>query len=951
MNAYFDREWERNACIGTLPARAYFVPFGLNDKAGERETSSRFISLNGDWKLKAHPTIDTVALDEKLPDTVTVPSCLQMLGYDEPQYTNVQYPFPYMPPYILKDNPAYHYRRTFTVADTLGLRLVFEGVDSCFYVFVNGKKVGYSQISHRVSEFDIANVAKAGENTLDVVVLKWCAGSYLEDQDKWRFTGIFRDVYLLCRGEDPVEDYKIETAVEGKTGKILFTLLRGGNATVSCNGQTATVAAGKTATFTVENAKLWSAETPNLYPLSVTTKDEVIYEEVGIRTVAIENGVFKVNGQAVKLHGVNRHDFNTNTGATVTRENMIEDVRIMKAHNVNAVRTSHYPSAPEFYKLADRIGLYIMSESDVESHGVVTMEGGYNGELYNTIAKLDFYRDAIVERNAVNYEVNKNRAAVVIWSLGNESGYGPNFVAAAEWLHAHDARPVHYEQHYNVRMNYADCKDMPDAYYTDPIDMVSRMYPSIEDMRKIVDDPRETRPLVLCEYSHAMGNGPGDLKDYWDLIDSADRYMGGFIWEWADHGLTFGGKPNLYGSDFPNRNDGNFCIDGLFAPDRASKPGCDEMKAVYADVKFIRDGDEVKLLNGFYFRAVEGTVTVTVKVDGKVKHTAAQAVRLEPQQAVAIPVPAVREEGFVGLYLAFDGDVKAQGYFTLHEKAGLDATPVCADIARKGTDTAVSYGPFACSVDRNGKLTSCVCAGFKLLSAPLEIDIARAATDNDVNDKRIWTDFGCYDGGMRSTVTVENGAVVARGYWVTDARKPALEYTLSYIPCREGLRVDFDYTVPDYVRDLPRVGLRFAVPAASAKTVRYRAYEGESYIDRHYAYAKDDYEKTPDTLYTPYIKPQENGSRFDADFVELLGKATVRIDADRQFSFSVLPYSREQLAEAKHAYELQKDGNVYVHLDAAMAGVGSNACGPQLPDAYRVLGGTKGAISFLISGR
>ncbi|MDE6397798.1 MAG: glycoside hydrolase family 2, partial [Clostridiales bacterium] len=576
--------------------------------AGERESSSLFTLLNGVWNFRAHKRVEDVRVPESLYDTVAVPGCVQLQGYDMPQYTNIRFPFPFDPPYIRKDNPAFHYRRTFTVTQTRGVRLVFEGVDSCFYVYVNGKKVGFSQVSHRVSEFDISPFVREGQNTLDVIVIKWCAGSYLEDQDKWRFTGIFRDVYLLTRAEGCVEDYKIETDVTGGKGIVRFTLLRGGDAEVCLEGQTRTVRSGETAEFTVENPRLWSAETPALYDLQIHAAGETIYEKVGIRSVKIESGVLKVNGKAIKLHGVNRHDFHPERGAAVNKEDMRRDLQLMKDYNVNALRTSHYPSAPELYRMADEMGLYVMSESDVECHGVVAIDGDSDGEKYDMFAQGDMFTDAILERNILNYETQKNRTSVIMWSLGNEAGYGKNFTAAAEWLHAHDSRPVHYEQHVHAAGK--------ESYYTDPIDVVSRMYPSIEDMQAILNDKKETRPLILCEYTHAMGNSCGDLGDYMNMFYGTDRCAGGFIWEWADHGLSYGGKKDLYGSDFRNMNDGNFCIDGLFAPDRTPKPACFEMRAQYAYARFVKENDDYYLVNRYAFLEIAGEVRIAVKREG-----------------------------------------------------------------------------------------------------------------------------------------------------------------------------------------------------------------------------------------------------------------------------------------------------------------------------------------------
>lgn len=933
----FNREWERNGSVGTVSAHAYFIPFATGDKAGGREQSSRFIDLNGEWEFKAHKTIDSVKVGEALPDRMPVPGCVQMYGYDTPQYTNVRYPFPYAPPYIYKENPAFHYRRTFDLRCASNVRLVFEGVDSCFYVFVNGVRVGFSQVSHRISEFDLTGFAKEGLNVLDVVVLKWCAGSYLEDQDKWRFTGIFRDVYLLARAAGGIEDYKIDTDVTDGKGVVRVTLERGGAAEVAFNGETRLVKAGETAEFTVEDPRLWSAECPELYPLELRAAGEVIYEQVGIRRVKIENGVFTVNGKAVKLHGVNRHDFHPSKGAAVSAADMRHDLELMKAYNVNALRTSHYPSAPELYRMADEIGLYVMSETDIECHGVVTVDGDYKSSLYNTLAESDLFTDAILERNQLNYAVNKNRPCVVMWSLGNEAGYGKNFVAASHWLHSHDSRPVHYEQHVNIAGT--------EAYYSDPIDVASRMYPTIEHMREMRADQKETRPIVLCEYCHAMGNGPGDLVDYWALMNSDDRFAGGFIWEWADHGLEYKGKKFLYGSDFPNMNDGNFCIDGLFAPDRAAKPGCDEMRAVYADVRFVRDGDGYAIENGYFFKTVEGTVAVTVKTEGKAVYTADVPVTLAPGARAAIEVPQMSGDGYTAVYFNLSGNATANGFFTLEARRPFTVEERAAAVKTGKNGYSATYGDVSIAVDNAGRLTAIRKNGVQLLARPLEIDVARAPIDNDKEDRARWKNIEAATAQMRSRVTADASGISARGFMAADCRRSILDYEITYAFTDEGLKIDLDYQIPEYVGDLARVGLRFAVPDDYGR-IRYLAYEGESYIDKHAGYVKDVFEKDVDALYVPYVRPQECSSRYAADFFELIGEQSLSVTADKPFSFSVLPFSREQLEKAKHDFELKKDGRLYVHIDERMAGVGSHACGPVLDDKYRVKG--KGRIRFLL---
>lgn len=576
------KEYESFERLGVEPHRSYYIPFAETDKIKnkfgiiDRRSSSRFVSLDGVWQIKQHGSLSEVVLDEELTEQIPVPSCVQLHGYDHIQYLNHRYPIPVTLPHIPNKNPCWHYRRTFHLEKMAGERyyLNFEGVDSAFYLYVNGVKKGYSQISHATSEFDITDLVVNGENILDVIVLKWCISTYLECQDKFRFSGIFRSVYLLKRPEKHITDYRVMTEFEGNDG--IFTFINESKVAITVGfKQTKTIVpAKKSVQIHVRNVRKWSADNPKLYTLKLQAEGELIIEEVGFRQVSIDGKVFKINGNAVKLKGVNRHDFNCKTGATVTLANLMEDVKLMKELNVNAVRTSHYPNMPEFYKLCDFYGLYVMDEADVEMHGAGARYGGYRQEPWSEYAENEIFSAGITDRHVALVERDKNRPCVVIWSLGNESSFGKAFFEGAKYIRKRDkTRPVHYEN-----LQEADTK----YYYTELVDMVSMMYPSIERIQKeVLDNPKETRPFVLCEYTHAMGNSCGDISQYWDLIYKNEQCMGAFVWEWADHGIKTR-KGFLYGGDFGEKeHDGNFCCDGLLTPDRKLKSNALEMKAVY----------------------------------------------------------------------------------------------------------------------------------------------------------------------------------------------------------------------------------------------------------------------------------------------------------------------------------------------------------------------------------
>jgi len=567
--------------IGTTPHRSYYIPFGENDlvktKFGitDRYSSSRFTSLDGTWQIKELKHVEDFSLNEILPDQIPVPSCVQMHGYDQIQYIANRYPFPVLMPHVPYENPCWHYRRTFEINKEVGMRyyLNFEGVDSAFYLYINNQFQGYSQISHATSEFDISDLVRNGENTVDVLVVKWCISSYLECQDKYRFSGIFRSVYLLTRPGEHITDYKIETAFSGKDGVLTIKNESPVNMEAVMEGARLLIPTGATRTLTVPNAIPWTAEDPYLYSLTLLAHGEKIPERIGFREISIEGSIFKINNKAIKLKGVNRHDFHCETAATVRLEDMAEDIRLMKELNVNAVRTSHYPNNPEFYQLCDAFGIYVMDEADVETHGVYKRTGTVDFDAWKEYANSEVLEPGITDRHIALVERDKNRPCVILWSLGNESSFGKAFFKGARYIKDRDkTRPIHYE---GVR--YGDSEYSKSEY----IDVVSYMYPSLNAINKVLENPEETRPCVLCEYTHAMGNSCGDIAAYWDIIYQNDQMMGGFVWEWADHGIKTE-KGFLYGGDFgETAHDGNLCIDGLLTPDRQLKSGALEMKAVY----------------------------------------------------------------------------------------------------------------------------------------------------------------------------------------------------------------------------------------------------------------------------------------------------------------------------------------------------------------------------------
>lgn len=601
------KEWESTDRINTLEFRSHYIPFLRNSKPKyflgiiDKNSSDEYLSLNGDWEFKEHKCIDDIKyIDEELNNKIDVPSCVQCRGFDYYQYINYTYPYPFNPPFVPKENPCFHYRRTFSIDEIKNLFMVFEGVDSAFYLLINNQYVGYSQIAHSKSEFNVTNYVKEGLNVVDVVVLKWCASSYLEDQDKFRFSGIFRDVYLLNRPDGYIWDYKIETKHENDYWFLLVKNLSNVSFFVSFNGETVNVLKQDEAKIKIDNPNLWSNENPYLYDVLIFNDVEAIHERIGFRKIEITNKIFTLNGEKIKLKGVNRHETNPVNGATVSITDTYKDLLLIKELGANAIRTSHYPDIPEFYELCDLLGIYLVDEADVESHGAT--QEGYSLEKWEAFANNGIYDDAVFDREQSLYERDKNRTSVIIWSLGNESNWGKMFYKGADYIHSHDSRPIHYEGIFNL-VNRSD-------YYTNRIDINSMMYPSLETIKeKYLDDEKETRPLLLCEYTHAMGNSCGDVIDYWDFINKHDEIIGAFVWEYCDHAVTVDGKLK-YGSDFPfHLHDNNFCVDGLVSPLREFKSSALLIQSVYKDID--KPNYETKLLK----IESDKNITKQIKVD------------------------------------------------------------------------------------------------------------------------------------------------------------------------------------------------------------------------------------------------------------------------------------------------------------------------------------------------
>ena len=964
--------------VNALPERAYFIPFSSRRNAieGDRTQSDRFYSLNGVWSFAYFDSFAELpaefSAEELAGDEIVVPSVWQTQGYDRHQYTNVRYPFPYDPPYVPVDNPCGLYVRTFDYQPRYAGRrtLCFEGVDSCFYVWINGEFVGYSQISHSMSEFDVTPYVREGSNTIAVLVLKWCDGSYFEDQDKFRQSGIFRDVYLLERSGVGIRDYFVHTELSnGYTdARVRVNLTLDGDALVEYRFYdalgyelTAGRAEHRRIEFSLHDVTTWNAENPYLYTLVMYCEGEVIAERVGLREIKVENGVVKLNGQNIKFRGVNRHDSDPVLGAAVGREQMLRDLTLMKQHNVNAIRTSHYPNAPEFLRMCDEYGFYVVDESDVECHGVTCRGYEYRDSDYNLLARDPEYAEAILDRVRHCVIRDKNRPSVVIWSMGNESGHGRNFNDALAWTKHYDpSRLTHYER--------ASFPPEGEEINRDNLDTYSRMYPSIQEIDQYFEDGKIGKPYVLCEYSHAMGNGPGDLEDYFRCFERHDGHCGGFIWEWCDHAIYMGRtedgrKKYFYGGDFGEfPHDGNFCMDGLVYPDRRPHTGLLEYKNV---IRPARIGEEDLRAGRFVvYNVLDFTnlreflsISYTVRQNGKSVYEGSVAEEMldvapHTKREIQIEYPKDLKGDFAVLFTLtqrFDTPLVPAGHHLGFEQLGrqcfqppvreegvLDVSVEQDDrfIYLNGENFYYVYDKYrACFEVLNYE-------NLHLLEKPMEMNIWRAPTDNDRNIRVEWEAYG-YDRGIsrgyETQIEHVDGACVLRTRFSIGAvyLPNIVEGTAEWRVATNGcITVAIDARRREDAPALPRFGLRMFLPSRLNEVTYFGYGPYESYVDKHRASTKHLYHATVDELHEDYLKPQENGSHYNCNYLNLMGCSGGMEVSGEGFCFNVSPYTQEELTKKAHNFELEKCGHTVACVDAFQNGIGSNSCGPDLAKRY-----------------
>ena len=978
----------------TMPARAYFIPASkrMDNLVEHREESDRMQLLNGTWKFQYFNSIYDVQepffekdYDTENFDEIQVPSVWQMAGYDTHQYTNIRYPFPFDPPYVPQDIPCGTYAHTFVYhkdENAPKAFLNFEGVDSCFYVWINGSYVGYSQVSHMTSEFDITDLLRDGENSIAVLVMKWCDGSYLEDQDKFRMSGIFRDVYILKRPKQAISDYHIKTRIEDMLAKVeiemkFYSPLNVKISIEDRNG--AVVALGSiaeegTAVLEIASPELWNTENPYLYKLILETENEVIVDHIALRKIEIKDQVIYLNGQKIKFRGVNRHDSDPVTGFTISLEQLTTDLTLMKQHNFNAIRSSHYPNAPFFYEMCDKYGFMVIDEADIEAHGPFMIyrkeDTDYNRfKRWNEmIADDPAWEEAIVDRVKLMVERDKNRFCIVMWSMGNESAYGCNFEKALEWTKNFD--PDRITQYESARYRNYD-----ETYDYSNLDVYSRMYPALSEIQEYLDKDG-SKPFLLVEYCHSMGNGPGDFEDYFQMIQDNDKMCGGFVWEWCDHAIAHGTAENgktiyAYGGDHGEEiHDGNFCMDGLVYPDRTVHTGLLEYKNVYRPARVIsydKESGELVLHNYMDFDDLKDYVKISYELTqdglviskGKLPEVSA-APHSEGKINLKINVPESGKCYLKFIYhlkkelplldedhiLGFDEiEVSKDGAKCKLAEKWLQKTAVDSELQVSEDDTQIHIKgrEFAYTIDKRTALfTEMKFAGREYLNHPMELNIWRAPTDNDMYIKSEWKKAH-YDKAYTRAYTTEvvqgkHGVkITSHASVVAETVQKILDVTITWkIEAAGKIDADIAVTKDDEFPDLPRFGVRMFLDKKLSAARYFGMGPQESYCDKHQAASHGLYQANVDDLHEDYIRPQENGSHYDCEYVELNNsRYGIVAFAEKAFSFNASYYTQEELEKKTHNYELTESDSVVFCVDYALNGIGSNSCGPVVLEQYR----------------
>lgn len=912
-----------------LSPRAYYIPKGR----------SEYRLLNGEWRFAFFPDEALVPQEITKWDTIPVPSCWQLEGYEHPNYTNVNYPYPCDPPYVPEINPCGIYERDFELESLWGrVYFLLEGVSSCTFLWVNGAYVGFTQGSHLQAEFDITPSVTAGTNVIRIKVLKWCCGSYLEDQDFLRFNGIFRDCYLLQRPEGHIRDVD----VNAKDGKVSVRTdaacrMRLLDAQGTCLGVAENTGS---ADFAVAEPILWNSEHPYLYTVELERDGEVIFQKTGFRTIAVSDKCeLLVNGQSVKLHGVNHHDTDPKKGWCQTAEELRRDLELMKKLHINCVRTSHYPPSPVFLELCDEMGFYVMLETDIETHGFLRRYANvpyhHDSEHMDWPCRNPMWSHEFLERMQRAVGRDKNHCSILFWSTGNESGYGPNQVAMLRWLKGlNDGRLRH-------------CEDACRQKQYEEVDVVSGMYFDLATLTRRATDPNIHKPIMLCEYAHAMGNGPGDVWDYNEFFDQHPNVIGGCVWEWADHVVLENGVQR-YGGDFPGEltHEGNFCCDGMVFSDRGLKAGSYEVRAAYQPMATEFADGVLTVRNRFDFTDFSDyEFLYRLEADGKILREVICPLNLPPhgeaKLKIAVPDTACRYGLYLTCLLRKDGEVLAR---TQHFLRGgqLPAGSGTAQTKETEFDVIFSGDGFRYVFSKRfGTFTSMQIAGREQLAEPVRLTAWRATTDNDRNIRPYWDSENIWQGeNLDKTFQkvyecqVSPGRVTVDGSLAGVSRKPFFRFRLEASVDAQGkISVVLTGDVRENVIWLPRLGFETVLPGDDLPFRYYACGPLESYCDLRHGSAVGMYKSTAAGEYVPYVRPQEHGNHVDGKLLMIGG---LRFESETPFQFRVSQYSTEALDKAQHTDELVSDGRTHLRLDYKVSGIGSNSCGPELAEQYRL---------------
>ncbi|NQU43469.1 DUF4981 domain-containing protein [bacterium] len=1016
------------------PGRATSIPFPNLETArmGDREKSPWARSLDGDWKFaycerpeEAPVDFHRDDFDDAMWDSVEVPGNWQMQGYDKPHYANVQMPWDVkLCPRVPEENPTGCYRREFDLPsdwDGREIFLHFGGVSSAFHLWVNGQFVGYSEESMLPAEFDVTSFVKPGKNVLAAKVYRYSTGSWLEDQDHWWLSGIFREVFLFSTPPVQIRDFFVRTDLDADCRDAVLrvrvklnkhgegrrleadTDLKGYQAEMrlfDADGREVfeSISAEMGVFWTTREASelrvevpaphKWSAEDPYLYRFVLSLKDpdgkivDVRACNIGFRKVEIRDARLLVNGVPVLLKGVNRHDHDDQRGKAVTMESMLADILLMKRFNINAVRTCHYPNRPEWYDLCDLYGIYVMDEADIESHAV-----------WSGPSQSADWGAAILDRGVRMVERDKNHPSIIIWSLGNESGSGPNHAALSGWIHDYDtSRPVHYEGAQDGRGEAGQGVDFP------WVDMVSRMYPTVEKLVELANDPRDRRPVVMCEYAHSMGNSTGNLKEYWDAIHANKRCIGGYIWDWVDQGITKtdekGREYWAYGGDFGDvPNDMNFCVNGLIWPNRQPHPAMFEYKKILEPVRVEAvnlESGKIRILNKHNFSTLDHlAIAWDLTGEGKVLQSGnLPALCIWPQEAkeVTIPVDATKipsgAEVFLNIRFTLSEDAPwaEKGHEVAWEQF---AMPLKADTPKQKARTngdlkaesigdAIVVSSLSGAFElrfgkKSGNLESWKRNGQDQLASPLRPNYWRAPTDNDIrlinkqnSSLRIWREEGGYD---RLTVKVAETRLIesdidrviveSKTRLAAPDKRIGLDETTRYTMTASGeLLVERTVKVDKEMPYLPRVGMQVELPGEWRRFTFHGRGPHENYIDRNIGARVAVHESDVNEQYVPYIFPQACGNKTGVRWATLTDAkgAGLRIQAEKAqnsgdegvvptLEMTALPYRDADLQKATHTCDLEKAETVILSLDHIQSGLGNGSCGPGTLPEYLVLPG------------